>query len=149
MVLDRLSNAALYRFGNPLIQRGLEFLQSVDVAALPLGRVGIDGEKLFALPQEYQTRQESGCDWEAHRKYIDIQFLVTGRERIDYAPRYQLQMTSPYDAEKDRANFKGEGSSLILAEGMFAIFFPEDAHRPCMAAGDSGPVKKIVLKVAV
>ncbi|HEY1686350.1 MAG TPA: YhcH/YjgK/YiaL family protein [Tepidisphaeraceae bacterium] len=149
MILDRLSNALLYQFANPLIQRGVEFLQSVDVAVLPLGRTDIDGEKLFALTQEYQTREESGCDWEAHRKYIDIQFIVDGRERIDYAPSYQLQMTNPYDAEKDRSNFKGEGSALILSAGMFAIFFPEDAHRPCVAADSVNSVRKIVIKVAV
>ena len=149
MILDHISNASLYQFKNLRLSRGLEFLQSENVASLPLGRTDIDGDHLFALIQEYSTRLESECSWEAHRKYIDIQFLATGSERIDYAPLSSLKITKPYDPVKDRAELTGAGSSLDLRAGMFAIFFPTDAHRPCVAATASAQVKKIVLKVAV
>jgi biofilm protein TabA len=147
MIMDQLNNAGLYQFSNPRIVRGLEFLQSESVASLTPGRIDLDGNLLFALVQEYSTRPEFECAWEAHRKYIDIQYLVAGQERIDYAPVASLQISNPYDSSKDRANYTGTGSLLHLQAGMFAIFFPHDAHRPCMAYRDPTSVRKIVLKV--
>lgn len=149
MILDHLSNAALYQFANPLIQRGLEFLKSTPMASLPLGRTDIDGDRLLAINQEYPTKPLTECFWEAHRKYIDIQYMISGQERIDYAPIDSLEIAVPYDAAKDRAELTGAGSSLELSAGMFAIFYPHDAHRPCVQAMESARVKKIVLKAAV
>jgi YhcH/YjgK/YiaL family protein len=149
MILDQITNASLYQFKNPRLARGLEFLQSENVAILPPGRIDLEGDHLFALVQEYPTRIESECFWEAHRKYIDIQYLITGKERIDYAPLSLLEITKPYDLTKDRLELFGNGSRLQLSVGMFAIFFPHDAHRPCMATPIPAPVKKIVVKVAV
>lgn len=149
MVLDQLVNSSLYRFSNPRITRGIEFLQSTGLSRLPLGRIEIDGDHVFALVQEYPTRAAAECFWEAHRKYIDIQFLVVGVEQIDHAPVSDLQITEPYDPTKDRMILQGDGSILKLTDGMFAIFFPHDAHRPCMAFNQPEKVRKIVLKVAV
>ena len=149
MVFDELSNASLYKFDNPRIARGLEFLRSEQAKSLPVGRSEIDGDHLFALVQEYTSRPESECIWEAHRKYIDIQFLISGRERIDHAPVSSLKIVKPYDPAKEKMELTGAGSSLHLLAGMLTIFFPHDAHRPCVAIDRPEAVRKIVLKVQV
>jgi biofilm protein TabA len=150
VVFDQLGNASFYSFANPLIVRGLEFLKANDPGSLPLGRTEIDGDRVFALVQEYSTRLEKDCFWEAHRKYIDIQYLVAGKEAIGYAPLDQMQVLQTYDAGKDMMKLSGEGMVLELRGGDFAIFFPHDSHKPCMASGGVGaPVRKVVVKVAV
>jgi YhcH/YjgK/YiaL family protein len=149
MILDELSNASSYTFANPRLTQGLEFLQGSTITSLPLGRNEIDGSHLFALVQEYTTRLEQECRWEAHRKYIDIQYVVSGHERIDHALLAMLEIIEPYNASVDRAHLAGSGSALLLQAGMFAIFFPQDAHRPGVIAEAPQAVRKIVIKVAV
>jgi YhcH/YjgK/YiaL family protein len=149
MIHDHIFNAANYAFPNPLLGKGLAFLQSSEVAKLPTGRFEIDGDRLFALVQEYSTKLGKDCFWEAHRKFIDIQFVASGTEAIGYAPLSTLKIIEPYDAAKEMMKLSGNGSVLNFTAGMFAIFFPQDAHRPCMAAGGVvSPVRKIVVKVA-
>jgi YhcH/YjgK/YiaL family protein len=148
MVHDHLSQVGNYAFANRLIEKGLEFLRSPRAAAMAVGRVDLDGDRLFALCQEYSTKPDRDCFWEAHRKYIDIQFIAAGVEEIGYAPLASLKIVQEYDPEKDFTKLLGEGATLRLTEGMFAIFFPHDAHKPCLAPGGvSGPVRKIVVKV--
>jgi YhcH/YjgK/YiaL family protein len=148
MIHDHISNAVNYAFPNPLLGRGLSFLRSPEAAKLPVGRFEIDGDRLFALVQEYPTKLEKDCFWEAHRKFIDIQFVASGTEEIGYAPLSTLKIIEPYDATKEMMKLAGNGSVLRFTAGMFAIFFPHDAHKPCVAAsGVVSPVRKIVLKV--
>ncbi|MGD0769953.1 MAG: YhcH/YjgK/YiaL family protein [Tepidisphaeraceae bacterium] len=150
MIHDHISNASNYAFPNPLLQKGLDFLRSPEAASLPVGRLDLDGDRLFALVQEYPTRPKKSCFWEAHRKYVDIQYVVSGVEDIGYAPLASLKILEPYDSAKDMMKLTGNGGVLRLPSGMFAIFFPHDAHKPCMAPnGSVAPVRKIVVKVAV
>jgi biofilm protein TabA len=150
VIFDHITKASLYSFPNAHLKRGLDFLQRKDLAALPVGRTELDGDRLFALVQEYSTRSEADCFWEVHRKYIDIQFIAAGTEEIGYAPMDELKILQSYDTTKDMMKLAGEGISLTLKAGSFAIFFPHDAHKPCMASmGKSEPVRKIVVKVAV
>jgi YhcH/YjgK/YiaL family protein len=150
MIHDQLSNALIYGFSNPRLQKGLDFLRSSRAAGLPVGRVDLEGDRLFAMMQEYPTRVEKDCTWEAHQRYIDIQCVVSGVEEIRYAPITTLQIVEPYNPEQDFTKLEGTGAILRFHAGTFAIFFPHDAHKPCMAPGGvAGPVKKIVVKVAV
>jgi YhcH/YjgK/YiaL family protein len=150
MIHDQLSNASNYAFPNPLLQKGLDFLRSAVAVSMPVGRIDLEGDRLFAMLQEYPTRLEKDCFWEAHRKYIDIQYICAGVENIGYAPLAALKVIELYDATKDFMKLTGDGSILRIPAGMFAIFFPHDAHKPCMAPdGVIAPVRKIVVKVAV
>jgi YhcH/YjgK/YiaL family protein len=150
MILDQISNASNYAFGNPLLQKGLDFLRSPEAASLPVGRFELEGDRLFALVQEYPTKPQMDCFWEAHRKYIDIQYIVSGVEDIGYAPLASLKIIEPYDSAKDMMKLTGDGSVLRIPAGMFTVFFPHDAHKPCMApSGVVASVRKIVVKVAV
>lgn len=148
MVIDRIENARLYFGISADIYKALKFLQTDEAAMLSPGKHDLD-EGIFAIVSEYQTKSRSECNWETHRKYIDVQFLLEGCEAIDYAHAESLDSIGRYDSANDCQLYEGEGSELRLEPGSFAIFFPEDAHRPCIADGMSMNVSKIVVKVKV
>ena len=108
----------------------------------------IDGERVFALFQSYETKPENDRP-EAHRKYIDIQYLIEGEELIGVAPLTSMERVAEAAPERDIWFYEGETAKLPLGGGRFAILFPQDAHAPCIAAGECRPVRKVVVKVAV
>jgi YhcH/YjgK/YiaL family protein len=146
MIIDRLLNPApLYDLPSRLA-RALEYLRTTDMRAVSLGRHDLDGDRLFALVQEYTTRAEDQCVWEAHRRYIDVQFMAVGAERMGYAPLAAMREREPYDPARDVALFEPGSELVTIREGMFAIFGPEDVHSPCHAAGEPRRVRKVVIK---
>ena len=149
MILDRLTNASQYRAIAPRLWQGLEFLTSHPLAELSVGRHEIDGDRIFALVQEYTTKLPTECKYEAHRKYCDIQTLGGGTERIGWAHLAQMQESVVYNNDKDIAFFDGQGDLFTLTPGAFAVFFPHDVHMPCVQAVTPSIVKKIVVKFAV
>lgn len=149
MVIDTLDNAARYESLNPRFKAAFDFLRSPAAAAAPIGKTTLDGTALFAMVQEYQTKPIHDGKLEAHKKYIDIQFVLEGEEFLGYAPFGQQPVSQPYDAAKDIGFYDGEAWFTLLRKGMFAILFPEDAHLPGRHTDKPKSVKKIVLKVAV
>ncbi len=150
MILDALEYAPGYAALGAGLVRGLAFLAGRDLAALPDGRLDLDGDRLFALVSRYGTRAARGAaGWEAHRRYLDIQALGSGAERVDAAPVSALRVTRPYDETADCLRLEGRGQRLVLRPGLFAVFWPQDAHRPGLAAGRPGRVTKVVVKVRI
>jgi YhcH/YjgK/YiaL family protein len=149
MVLDRLDNAALYTGLHPRLEQAFGFLRTADLDRLPLGRHAIASDEIFALAQEYRTKPASEGFWESHRRYIDVQLVVAGRERMGYANLAALAAQKPYDPEKDLLVLEGAGDFFMVSAGMFTIFTPQDAHMPCLAADEPAMVRKVVVKVAV
>lgn len=149
MILDRLENADTYAAGHPRLAAAFAYLRSTDLANLALGRHDIDGGKIFALVQEYRTRLPAEGFWESHRAYIDVQYVISGLERMGYANIASLAPRGPYDGGKDLLVYDGTGDFFNVPAGSFTVFAPADAHMPCMAAGESSQVKKVVIKVAV
>jgi len=148
MIIDLLSNAARYEPLHPRFKAAFDFLRDTDVQALAHGRTEIDGDALFALTQVYETQPVQGGKLEAHQRYIDIQFIVIGEEHIGYAPLAGQPPAEPFNSEKDIGFYHGDASFTRLTAGMFAIFFPCDAHLPGRHLATPAHVKKIVLKVA-
>jgi YhcH/YjgK/YiaL family protein len=149
MIVDSLKN---WNFCTalPQLRRAFEVLASQDVSTWPDGRVELDGDRMFALPQGYLTRPAAQCRWEAHRRCIDIQYIISGREAMGYAPLSTLKPVTAFDETKDVGFYDGTGSIITVEAGMFAIFFPHDAHMPCMqVAGHPESVRKVVVKVAM
>ncbi|MBI3987364.1 MAG: YhcH/YjgK/YiaL family protein [Lentisphaerae bacterium] len=149
MILDHLKHVNSYTGAGGLLGRGLEFLRDTDLKALPDGKHPIDGDRLFATLARYDTKPKAEGKWEAHRKYIDIQALLEGRERVGAVDIGRLKPVQDYDAEKDYILLKGRGDFVTLRPGLFAVFFPWDAHMPAVAIGTPKPVRKIVVKVLV
>jgi YhcH/YjgK/YiaL family protein len=149
MILDKLENASLYKSISYNLEKGFEFLKNTDLLALSTGRHDIDGNNVFALVSEYDSKNPEDCRLEAHRIYTDIQYLVSGKELIGFETLNQQPVMSEYNPEKDIAFYQGDGTPILLEAGMFAVFFPQDVHRPCIKVDESEKVKKIVVKVKI
>lgn len=147
MIIDKIENAYLYNNISERINKSFEYIRTTDLKNLPTGKYLIDGENIFALVSEYQTKPESEGKLEAHRKYIDVQFVISGEELMGYAPLGNQQILETYKDENDIVFFTGDKSFIKVSEGMFAIFFPEDVHMPGISAGNISDVKKLVIKV--
>lgn len=148
MIIDQIAQAGRYADLHPGFAAAFSFLRSQDLAALPLRRIDLQGDALFALVQEYPSKPEAEGFWEAHRRYIDLQYIVSGRERIGWAPLARMELLS-HDAARDLSLLKGEGESLTLQAGDFMLLWPEDAHMPGLQVAGAEPVRKIVFKIAV
>lgn len=131
------------------LQKGFDFLTQPDLTSLANGRHDIDGNEVFALVSEYDSKEHADCRLEAHRTYTDIQYIVSGREAIGYAPLGAQKILVEFNAEKDIVFFTGDTTPLNVESGMFAVFFPQDVHRPCMQINGPEKVKKIVVKVKI
>lgn len=147
MIMDHLNNASLYEPLHPGIATALAYLRSRPIAGLAPGRYDIEGDDLFLLIQTYDTRPMEQGFWEAHRRYLDIQYMIAGAERMGCAHADALRVTEDHLEEKDYRVLEGEGNFLTVKEGEFVIFYPHDAHMPCMAVDAPEPVKKAVFKV--
>ena len=148
MVLDVLDHAQRYAALHPAFTRAFAFLASVDLDALPSGRNEIDGDRLFVILDRKDGRGHDGARLEAHRRYIDIQYTVSGGEEIGWAPLASCAAPDGgFDETKDIGFFRDAPSAwLRVPSGSFAIFFPEDAHAPL--AGH-GALVKAIMKIAV
>lgn len=149
MILDKLVNAALYASISENLKIGFDFLKNTDLTNLEPGKHEIEGKNVFALVSEYQSKEHQDCRPEAHRNYVDIQYIVSGREIIGFATLNNQTVTDEYNTDKDIIFFSGETTPLILEAGMFAVFFPQDVHRPCMQLDGTEKVKKVVVKVRI
>jgi YhcH/YjgK/YiaL family protein len=136
----------------PHLKEAIAFLKNTNLGALPEGRLEVNGTAVYVMVQSYETIPLESAKIEAHKKYIDLQFVCAGEEAIGWIPVSRLAETLEYNEAKDVFFGKAplEQMSLVrLAAGELAVLFPEDAHAPKLRV--SGPVKvmKIVVKVAV
>ncbi len=148
MIFDTLDNLNRYAGLPHNLHRALEYLSETDLRSLPVGRIDIDSDRLYALVQEYTTKPAKQGLWEAHRKYIDIQYMQTGCERMGFANICTMTL-GEFVPEKDFQPMSGTGSSVDVFEGAFVIFFPEDGHMPGLCVDAPEPVRKVVLKVKI
>jgi YhcH/YjgK/YiaL family protein len=133
------------------LRKAIDFLLRPDIHLIPDGRVDIDGERVFALVQRYETVITDTPRFEYHRKYIDIQYIVSGEEVIGWAPAERMTITEAYEEEKDISLgtvLDGKMTLVYLKAGQLAILYPEDGHAPKLAADRPSCVFKIVVKVA-
>jgi YhcH/YjgK/YiaL family protein len=150
MVHDSLINAFHYVGLNPLFKKSFDYLTTADFDTLAYGKHNLDGEDLFVLFMEYDTKESAECLMENHKKYIDIQYIVSGEELIGTAIFNKHTPSIPYDNEKDVAFYADEDETILkLQAGQFAIFFPHDLHRPCIKSGKVSKVRKAVFKIRV
>lgn len=149
MICDKLENAKLYYPLGERIALALRFLEETDFTNLPVGRHTIDGDDMYALINDYETRNAGEALPEAHRIYADIQYVFNGRELIGFAPFKNQRVQKEYDKEKDIVFYDAQVSFQKLEAGMFAIIFPGELHTPGIKDGETGPVRKVVMKVKI
>jgi YhcH/YjgK/YiaL family protein len=149
MIVDKIENSGLYKNLSERIKRSFDYIKQTDLKKLQPGRYDIDGDNIFAMISEYQTKTESEGKLEAHKKYIDVQYVIEGEELMGYAPLGNQQTLEAYKEENDIIFYKGEKVFIKVTEGMFAIFAPEDVHMPGIQSEKKSLVKKLVIKVKV
>ena len=131
------------------IHRAWTMIYSGALDALDCGHYEYDGG-IFVNVMEYETK-ESGR-FEAHRKYIDVQYIVSGEEAIAVAPTDSLRVTREYDADGDILFGEGEGTRYTLRAGQAIVLMPEEAHMPSLRTlrtDKPGKVRKAVVKIPV
>ena len=119
------------------------------ISSLENGRYKIDGDNIFVSIQDYQTKQENEGKFEAHKKYADIQFIIKGEEKIGYTNIKNCTPTTFYDDTNDIIFLDGTGDFIKAKENTFLVFFPQDAHMPCISVNNPEYVKKAVVKVRI
>lgn len=149
MIFDTLKNCENYYALHPRFEQAFSFLKKATQEEIPAGKYDILGDELYAIVQEYSTRVEEDGEFEGHRNYIDIQYVLSGEETVFTKDINQAVSSKAYSGEYDAEFFDSVENpcKLILQQGDFAIFFPHDLHQPCMAVSQSVPVRKIVVKV--
>jgi len=147
MIIDKLENASLYYGISQKIAAALKYLKNADLTEFQNGKYEIEGDNIFVIVQEYNTKPLSEGKFEAHRKYIDIQYMIKGKEKMGYVSVDKLKPITQYDEEKDIIFFEGDGDFIAVDEGFFVIFHPQDAHMPGIEIEASQYVKKAVIKI--
>lgn len=152
MIVDSLAHSDSYLSLHPLFPAAFAYLKAFDPAT-PDGKYPIEGDCLYASVQRYTTAPEETKAWETHQVYADIQYIVSGAEKIFYAPAAALPEGTPYNEAKDVQKY-GTGSvkdevATVLRAGQFAVYFPQDGHKPGCLVDGSEPVVKAVLKIRV
>ncbi len=149
MIIDTIKNISQYTEQHPDLPKFLQQIAAIDLATAGTGRYSIPDSEAFFMIQKYETKDMSKGLWEAHRKFIDVQYVVSGIERIGYKEISGLTETVKYSEESDAAFLQGEGDFLLMGEGMCMILYPQDAHMPGISLDKPGFVVKIVAKLPV
>ena len=127
--------------------KAFAYLKKSDLGDLAPGKYVIDDENVFALITEGPTKDLEMTKWEAHRNYIDIHYVIKGKEKIGKAPLSTASIEQEYDSAKDIAFYSAKGKYYESSLNTFFIMFTGDAHRPGVKADQSEVVKKLVIKV--
>lgn len=145
MILARLEQSDRYLALHPDFPAAIAFLRGQPLADMSQGRIKIAGT-MHAVVSRSPARQRSEARLEAHRKHIDIQFVISGVEEMGWKARGRCQRPhDQYDAEKDIEFFADVPESYVTVHpGEFVVFFPDDAHAPLIG---TGTVHKVVIKV--
>ena len=117
MIIDCIDNVSFYYGANKRLIRAFKFLREENPAEMAAGKYEIDGSNIYALVQSYETKPEEKGVWEAHRKYIDIQYLVSGTERVGYANLAAMTVCREYKEAEDCLLLKGEGRAYARSVG--------------------------------
>lgn len=139
--------ARQYQINKAYWDKAFAFLRDQDLKTLPKGKYPIDGDHVFASVTENPTKSLDSTVWESHKKYIDIQYVIDGEERMGVHPVAKSTVTNSYNEKRDVANYTAEGHIYSATPGHFFIFFPADAHRPNITPGGNKVDKKITIKI--
>lgn len=145
--IDKVQFAKQYHLNQAAWDKAFAYLKNTDLKTLSNGRHVIDGDNVYAIVTEAPTKDYDKTAFESHRKYIDLQYVITGEENMAKTPVASVTVNKPYDETADIAYYTGEGKVYTVPAGTFMLFFPGEAHRPNITPGGNKVVKKIVIKI--
>lgn len=151
MIIDRLGNIEAYIGLSDRIEQALEILHETSFDEVEDGTYKVDGDDLFYMVMRYETKPYAEGVLETHRQYLDVQYVAKGQEIMGYAPLENLTTETPYNAEKDFEfyHLTPNTTPVCFCQGMFGIFYPQDAHMPGRHIETVENVCKVVFKVRV
>jgi YhcH/YjgK/YiaL family protein len=145
--INPIEFAKQYHANKALWDKAIAFLNDKKLDTLKPGKYAIDGTDVYATITEGPSKEFAQSAWESHRNYIDLQYVVRGKEKIGVAPVSSAIVIKPYDETKDAANYNADGKYYVAAPDEFFLFFPGDAHRPNIKVEGYDTVKKLVIKI--
>lgn len=152
MILGRIEEAKKYRelLHGDVWRLAFDAIESLTELS-PLGVRSIDYDRVYMDVHTYRTRSRELCVWESHRETIDLQYVIKGEEVVDYHSVEGLGPPLLYLNDRDRYEYgdKVGEASLLMTEGAWALFFPEDGHRPMVAPAREDEILKAVVKIPV
>ena len=146
---DMVAFATQYHKNKKVWDEAFAFLSQQNLDKLAPGKYPVDGEKAFAVITEGPEKKFADTKWESHRKYIDLQYVISGKEKMGLAPLSAATVIEPFDGSSDNAHYTSEGKYFVAAPGTFFLFFPNDVHRPNIKVDGYNLVKKLVIKIEV
>lgn len=148
MIKDTINNYKKYTALSEKLTSGLKYLFDTDFSMMKDGRYNLENG-LYVNIQTYTTKTDA--NYEAHKAYIDIQYIISGEENIGVTQYSDCKSVVAYDCDKDIEFLAGEGKYYTLKQGEFMILYPEDAHKPSISKNIANPqiVKKAVVKVPI
>ena len=151
MIVGLLSDVTKQKSVLPAaVVRAIEALQKLDLSALDAGRYELEGDKLFYLIQDVETRSFDESKSEVHHNYADIQIPLTGAERYGFSlPQANLAATEDRLETGDIAFYPTPANEFFMdiEPGAFAVFMPKELHRPCLSVKDKAKIRKAVVKI--
>ena len=151
MIFDNLNNCKQYYFLNEKFEKAFDFLLNTDLKEIEDGSYEIQGKEIYANIQSLKTKPVEEKKWEVHRKYIDIQYVISGKEKMGYGLLKDFdEIIEKYDEQKDLEFLNGDKFNFInVDEGNFVIFFNNDVHAPMLAYDEPLDIKKVIVKIAI
>lgn len=151
MIKDNIKNINKYSDLPERVQLGLKYLADTDFSTVVNGKYEILSNEVFAIVQDYFSKPIDEGQFESHKKYIDIQYIIQGEEQIGVWGIENFSQITNYDEEKDivflAQNRSGMPEFVTMKEKEFLILYPNDAHKPSIAIKSPNYVKKTVVKV--
>ena len=133
------------------LEVAFEFLEKKSLVDVPVGKHSIEGEQVYALVQKLPSRAAETAQFESHRKYIDLHYVVSGQESSGFAPAADLKLTVPYDESKDVMLYDvpQQYTRIEVKPGRFVVYHPGQAHLPNCHLQGPHDLHKVVIKVHV
>ena len=136
-----------YESNKALWDKAFAFLGNSKLATMAPGKYPIDGDNAYAMISAGLPKKLEDVKWESHKKYIDLQYVISGKIKIGVAPVAKATVTEPYSENRDAANYNVDGKYLTATPKEFFLFFPQDAHRPDIKVDGADSLKKLVIKI--
>ena len=153
MLFGDLTRADFKRGLPKIIADTCDYLNSLDLASLETGRHEIN-DQIFMNVMEVESEPAEARKSEIHRKYLDIQVLISGSEKMEFGvTQPNLNDYEPYNEENDYQLTLADKdielkSAVVLRPKMFAVFLPYEPHKPCCHVDNKvSKIKKLVVKI--
>jgi YhcH/YjgK/YiaL family protein len=136
-----------YESDKVLWDKVFAFLGDSKLSTMAPGKYPIDGDNAYAIISAGPPKKLEDVKWESHKKYIDLQYVISGKVKLGMAQVSNATVTEPYSESRDAANYNVEGKFLTATPKEFFLFFPQDAHRPDIKVEGADSLKKLVIKI--